>query len=167
MSRVLVFDASGLMKVRDLARPYALVELVDELRIRVEKGRAGFPSQVVEELKVLARDESITQWAIGLGRTLKAYRAPYDFVIPVMEVVCDLGFDEGLESPDGSEPSIVYAAAAACRARHEGRKVCLVSEDVGGLPHRPSMMELASALSIDIVSARTALLELGLDHHLV
>ena len=149
--------------VRDIVRSSEFNELIGRFTVQIEKGRAGFPGQVVDELKVLARDEPITRWCIGLGRTLKAYAALNEYVVPVMETVAELGYEEGVENPDGSEPSLIYAAALACRYLQENRTVSVVTEDRGSLPLRPSMETLANELGIDTITTQWALTKLDLD----
>ena len=167
MGRLLLLDASSLLIIRNITRPDCLNELLAEVTMHLQKGDIGFPKEVANELKIIGRYEPVTHWSVGLGKSLKQYAAHFNHVSNVMEVIADLGFDEGIDKPDGSEPSLPYAAAAAFRFHSSGRDCCVVSEDTGFLPHRPSMEQLCNALGCSMIRTREALSELGLDRHLV
>jgi hypothetical protein len=163
---ILLFDVSGLLRLSDITKQADFNELLEALTQHIEKGKAGFPRRVVEELKVLARDEPITQWCIGLGNGIRHCNPTYSYFQAIMDVVAELGFDEGLENPDGSEPSFIYTVARSYFWRLDGQEVVIVSEDVGDHPLRPTMEQLCDRLSCPMIDARSAVRELSLSRFL-
>ncbi|MFG3603758.1 hypothetical protein [Micromonospora chersina] len=167
MGRLLILDASSLLTIERVTQPDCFNELLEEVTRQVQKGDFGFPKEVVAELKIIGRHEAVTRWSVGLGLSLRPYAAHFNDLANIMEIVADLGFDEGIEKPDGTEASLAYAAATAFRYHASGRDCCIVSEDTGVLPHRPSMEQLGSAFGCPMLRTREALLEMGLDGFLV
>jgi hypothetical protein len=75
-------------------------QLWSHLTEAVEDNRLGFPKEVAEHLAVVARDEQAASWAAGLGASLGPYATNIKFNRPLMKIVYDLGFDQGIESLD-------------------------------------------------------------------
>ncbi|MEV0839898.1 hypothetical protein AB0I55_10100 [Actinocatenispora sera] len=166
MQTLWIFDVSALLKIHELTDQNSLNELLDQLTIQIEKGRAGFPRAVVDELKKYARSEPITFWAQGLGKSIRDCSPGWANYSAVMDVVSKAGYDEGIENIDGSDSSIVAAAAFAFKKRTDGADFRVVSEDRGSLPLRPTMEQVCGLLGHDMVCTRDALDGLGLNEFL-
>lgn len=142
-------------------------ELLQHLAELVEDDVLRFPRAVMMDLKVLARDEQITAWAIGLSKKLSNFAVDIEYKIPVMNMLqAQFGYEAGLEDMDGSDPSIIELVAAACMFEELSIEFWIVSEDRGSTPLRPTMEEICRLRTWPILSASEGVKNLGLQEYL-
>jgi hypothetical protein len=75
----------------------------------------------------------------------------------------DLGYDEGLEDIDGSDPAIIELAADAHMLESTNVEFWVVSEDRGSAPLRPTMQEICTKCGWAMLGISAGLKSLGLE----
>ena len=160
-------DAPALMAVRGCCDPGQFPELLVSLSELVEEGTLRFPRAVINDLRVYARGEQITAWAIGVGRRVRDYAAFADDKLVIMQMIqLEFGYDSGLEDMDGNEPAIIDLAATGHMFESMNKPFWMISEDRGSAPLRPTMEEICQFRTWPMLSASDGLKSLGLEQYL-
>lgn len=139
-------------------------DLLDALTKAVARNRLGFPREVVDELQVIARDEPIWSWAMGVKGALGPYDMDVANLRPFMGHVHDLGFTDGIETLDGKENCIPAIGCLCLDLGERSLNFVLATEDVGETPLRPTMEQIAKHIGWSTVDAQAALEHLQLGH---
>ncbi|MEV4237050.1 hypothetical protein AB0J47_17945 [Nocardia sp. NPDC049737] len=166
MTGVFLADASALQGMFELFAPPNIHRLVDRLTKAVDDRELGFPREVVTNLQVVARDDPVSFWAGGLGRRLNHFRADIVHDRTLMKHVDALGFEEGFETLDGSDPCIASIGRLACQYQHERTEFTVVTEDVGEGPLSPTMEQLCTTALWPYCDASACIRYLGLGNYL-
>jgi hypothetical protein len=162
-----VIDSSALLAIGGCTSKARFPELLNSLTARVQDSILWLPRAVVKELSVMGRDESVTFWGIGLGNALRPFSADIEHKIAIMhELQLEMGYEEGIEDVDGSEPAIVEVCAIAHMLRARTIPFRIISEDRGLAPLRPTMAEMCAHFEWVMVDVREGLKGLDLEEYL-
>jgi len=134
---------------------------------KVENFILCFPSEVVKDLSVTAEGDDVASWALGLGKSLRPFKAGIEFNRPLMALAKRCGFDSGFEVISGKEPSIAHVGRLACQYQSEERAFSIASEDTGEGPLSPTMEQLCDTAPWARIDAREAIIQLGFSNLLV
>ena len=159
-----VADASALYEMcRQIAEPKH-PEFLEGLNRAMKKGCLGFPREVADDLSVIARDEPIWAWASGQRGRLDDFAGDIGQMRPLMGLVRDLGFPNGIESLDGRENCLSSIGCLCLHLEEQGKKFVVATEDFGEAPLRPTMEQIANRKGWTVISATETLGVLNLRH---
>jgi hypothetical protein len=151
MTKVVLADALGLVGLLDLVSPASHKSLFDNVTRCFERGELQFPREVADELDVIARNDFLSGWHTGLGDKRDLYTADIALMRPVMKLVADAGFPEGVESLDNKDPAILHVARLGFALTHAKTEFCVLSTDVGKNPLVPTMEQLCVSAGWELI----------------
>jgi hypothetical protein len=111
----------------------------------VNESRLCFPTEVVEELERLAKDEAALIWAKTAASARCHKGAPFNYVTWVLEVCEELA---DLSAPASQEPAAPYVAAQALELKTESVEIAVVTEDVLEKPTRKCLAQACEDLEL-------------------
>jgi rRNA maturation endonuclease Nob1 len=125
----------------------------------INESKLCFPTEVVEELERLAKEEAALIWAKTAASARCHKGAPFNYVSWVLEVCEDLVDKSALAS---QEPAAPYVAAQALELKTENVEVTVVTEDVLEKPTRKCLLQACQDLELPYLRLDQFLNEVGL-----
>jgi Domain of unknown function (DUF4411) len=138
-----VVDTAALLSIQN-GRPdsancfLGMTDLVNESRL-------CFPTEVVEELERLAKEEGALVWAKTAASSRCHKGAQYNYVAWVLETCEDI-VDKSAQA--SQEPAVPYVAAQALELKTEKFDVSIVTEDILEKPTRMCLRQACEDLEI-------------------
>lgn len=160
--RIFVSDALGLLGLYESALPSTRTSVLDKMTDCLERGELRFPREVVDELRIIDRGGHLAAWSSGLGRTKDLWPSDIMYQRDVMKVVVQLGYDEGFQTLDDSEPIVSPVSRLCFGLAAGGTAFHVVTTDTGTHPLVPTMEQFSNAAGWSILNPEKCARELDL-----
>ncbi|MEU8743067.1 hypothetical protein AB0C39_05390 [Streptomyces parvulus] len=155
MNELCIADATALVAAMECVSHSVMADLFGELTPRVADGQLVIPRSVVEDVEMMARNESIHHWIQGLS--IKLSDSPYmeERVWLIRTLQQKFGYEDGVSDMEGRDPSMLDVIALGRRCDAEQQSFCIISDDVVQSPLRPSVAQLCGAFGWERLNMHT------------